>query len=72
MIRGTEIKKLINLNYLRRGSDDIYSHTSTKFDHINISDMGQEISSLLDLQSVELSEIGKAFGKGRIQQTDRY
>ena len=71
-IRGTEIKKLINLNYLHRGSDDIYSHTSTSFDHINISDMGQEISSLLDLQSVELSEIGKAFGKGRIQQTARY
>ena len=71
MIRGTEIKKLINLNYLR-GNDDIYSHSSTSFDHINISDMGQEISSLLDLQSVELSEIGKAFGKGRIQQTARY
>ena len=72
MIRGTEIKKLINLNYLRRSSDDIYSFTSTSFDHIGISQLGQEISSLLDLQSVELSEIGKAFGKGRIQQTVRY
>ena len=72
MIRGTEIKKLINLNYLRRSSDDIYSFTSTHFDHIGISQLGQEISRLLDLQSVELSEIGKAFGTGRIQQTVRY
>ena len=69
---GAEIKKLIDLNYLRRASDDIYSYTSTSFDHISISELGQEISSLLDLQSVELSEIGKAFGKGRIQQTVRY
>lgn len=71
MIRGTEIKKLIDLNYLRRGSDDIYSFTSARFDHISISDMGQGISSLLNLQSVEVSEIGKAFGTGRIQQTVR-
>ena len=72
MSRGTEIKNLINLNYLDRASDSIYSYTSTSFDHIRISKLGQEISSLLDLQSVELSEIGKAFGKGRGQQTVRY
>ena len=69
---GTEMKKLIDLNYLKRGSDSIHSYTSTSFDHIRISQLGQEISSLLDLQSVELSEIGKAFGKGWIQQTVRY
>ena len=39
---ATEIKNLINLNYLRRGSDSIHSYTSTSFDHIHISDMGQE------------------------------
>lgn len=70
--RGTEIKKLIDLNYLRRGSDALYSYTSTSFEHISISELGQEISSLLDLQSVELSEIGKAFGTGRIQATVKY
>ena len=69
---GTEIKKLINLNYLDRGSDDIYSYTSTSFEHIHISTPGQEISSLLDLQSVEMSDIGAAFGKGRIKETITY
>ena len=69
MSKGTEIKKLINLNYLSRGSHSIHNYTSTSFDHIRISKPGQEISSLLDLQSVEISEIGKAFGKGRIQET---
>ena len=68
----TEIKKLINLNYLSRGSDSIRSYTSTSFEHIRISQPGQEISNLLDLQSVEISEIGKAFGKGRIQETVTY
>ena len=69
---ATEIKKLINLNYLNRGSTSIHSYTSTSFDHISISEPGQEISSLLDLQSVEISEIAKAFGKGRIQETVTY
>ena len=69
---GTEIKKLIDLNYLSRGSNSIHNYTSTSFDHIGISQPGQEISSLLDLQSVEISEIGKAFGKGRIQETVIY
>lgn len=71
--RGTEIKKLIDLNYLNRGSHSIHNYTSTtSFDHIRISQLGHEISSLLDLQSVEISEIGRAFGKGRIQETVTY
>ena len=72
IIRGTEIKKLIDLNYLSRGSDSIRSYTSTSFDHIHISTLGQEISRLLDLQSVEPDEIGKAFGTGRVQATVTY
>ena len=70
---GTEIKKLIGLNYLSRGSNSIQNYTSaTSFDHISIWQPGREISSLLDLQSVEISEIGKAFGKGRIQEIVTY
>lgn len=65
---GTEIKKLITLNYLSRGSDDIRSYMSTRFESIYTSDLGQEISSLLVLQSIENSEIGKAFGKGRVKE----
>ena len=73
MSRGTEIKNLIGLNYLSRYSDSVRDYTSTtSFDHICISEMGQEISNLLDLQSVEISEIAKAFGKGRIQATVKY
>ena len=69
MSKGTEIKKLIDLNYLNRGSHSIHNYTSTSFEHIKISQPGQEISNLLDLQSVKISEISKAFGKGRIQET---
>ena len=60
---ATETKKLIDLNYLSRGSSSIHNFTSTSFDHIHISTLGQEISKLLDLQSVEISEIAKAFGE---------
>lgn len=68
----TEIKKLIDLNYLHGGSTEIHSYMSTSFENIYISTPGQEISSLLDLQSVEITEIGKAFGKGRIKETVTY
>ena len=69
---ATEIKKLIDLNYLRRGSNSMGNYTSTRFDHIRIGQLGREISRLLGLNSVELSEIGKAFGEGRVQVTVRY
>ena len=69
---GTEIKKLIHLNYLSRGSHEIHSYTSTHFEHISITPLGQEISTLLDLQSVEISEIAKVFGKGKIEETVKY
>lgn len=73
MSRGTEIKNLIDLNYLYSGNHSIRSYKpAINFDHIWISEMGQEISSLLDLKSVEIREIGKAFGKGRIQETVTY
>ena len=72
MSRGTEIKNLINLNYLDRGSDSFRDYTSTSFDHIYISQMGQEISRLLGLGSVDINEIGKAFGEGRVKQTVTY
>lgn len=66
---ATEIKQLIDLNYLNRGSDRIRNYLSTSFDHIHISTLGQVISKLLGLQSVELPEIGKAFGGGRVKDT---
>lgn len=72
MSRGTEIKNLIDLNYLDRGSDSLRDYTSTSFNHIYISEMGKEISKLLGLESVDISEIGKAFGKGSIQETKHY
>jgi hypothetical protein len=68
----TEIKKLIDLNYLHSYSTKIRDYMSTSFENIYISGLGTEISSLLDLQSVENSEIGKAFGKGRIKETVTY
>ena len=66
---ATEIKQLIDLNYLSRGSDQIRSYLSTSFDHIHISTLGQELSKLLELQDVKLPEIGKAFGGGRVKDT---
>ena len=68
----TEIKKLIDLNYLHSYSTEIRNYMSTSFENIYISELGKEISSFLDLQSVENSEIGKAFGKGRIRTETIY
>ena len=65
MTRETETQNLINLNYLT-------DYGSAQFDRIRITKMGREITSLLDLQSVDIREIGKAFGSGRIQTTIRY
>lgn len=67
--KRAEIKNLIDLNYL---SGNIDSYVDLRFDIIYISTIGQEIAKLLDLQSVENSEIGKAFGKGIVQETVRY
>ena len=61
-----EIQKLIDLDYLR-GSND-----HRDFGSNYLSDLGQEISKLLDLQSVHIREIGKAFGKGSIKAQVTY
>ena len=53
-----EAQKLTTLKYL---------HESGSFVDMHISELGREISKLLDLQSIENSEIGKAFGGGRIR-----
>ena len=68
----TEIKTLINFNYLRSGNHDLYSYTSTDFENIYIRELGEEISSLLNLESIKISEIGKAFGTGRITESKTY
>ena len=62
----TEIKKLVDLDYLNG------QHNSRDFDNIRVMKLGEEISELLNLQSIEINEIGKAFGKGRIQETRTY
>ena len=70
---STEIKKLIDHNYLSGDITQIYDYiSSTSFDQIGISQLGENISKLLDLQSVEISEIAKAFGKGMIEETVRH
>ena len=63
--RSADLRFLINLDYLR-------DYGSAQFERIRSTDMGVEISKLMDLQSVELSEIGKAFGEGWVQTTVRY
>ena len=45
---------------------------STSFGHISISSLGHEFSRLMGLRSIELSEISKAFGPGRIQAAVTY
>lgn len=61
-----EIQKLIDLDYLRGSSDH------RDFGANYVPDLGQEISKLLDLQSVAPREIGKAFGKGSIKAQVTY
>ena len=43
-------------------------YDSNSFDSMYIMDMGEEISKLMVLQSVDIREIAKAFGEGRIVQ----
>ena len=65
---GTEIKKLMDLNYLyERGTSQSSSSKS-----IRVDELGIEISKLLDLESIDLPEIGKAFGKGSIKTEVTY
>ena len=61
---GTEVKKIIDLNYL-------YERSSSS-NRRNVTELGIEISKLLDLESIDLPEIGKAFGEGRIKTTVTY
>ena len=65
-----EIEKLINLNYLRSDSNDP-DWVPIKFDEIYITQLGKDFSSLLGLHSVEIDEIGIAFGKGKITVIDK-
>ena len=65
-----EIQQLIGLNYLDTGSDSTRHYTSRDYaSRVYVSLMGQNISKLLGLQSVELKEIGKAFGGEMIKDT---
>ena len=68
---GIEIEKLVNLNYLNvRSNSEKYA--SRDVNHVWMSDLGHEISNLLDLQSIKISELSKAFGKGRIRTETIY
>ena len=65
-----EIEQLIGLKYLDKGSDSAIDYTSRDYaSRVHVSLMGQNISKLLNLQSVELEEIGKAFGGGMVKDT---
>lgn len=64
---SAEIGKLIDLNYLNGQNNSIYR--PMEFENTWVVGLGMEISRLLDLSSIEMSEIGKAFGKGRVQET---
>ena len=70
MVRENEIKILIDLNYLNNYGD--YGKFSDAFKDLYVTELGAEISKLLVLEAVELPEIGKAFGKGKVRQIVQY
>lgn len=64
-----EIENLGNLRYLQIYDNQNQRYRGTGFSNIEISMTGEKLSSLLDLESIEIDEIAKAFGEGSIQYT---
>ena len=71
-IRGTEMKKLIDIHYLYTPKYSTEHFSGSSFEEISIGKLGRRFLELLDLRSIELSEIGKAFGEGKVKATFTY
>lgn len=67
-VRFCEIERLVNLRYLGKGRDGFYfDGGSLTTEEIDIKGMGLDLSARMDLKSIPLDEIAKAFGTGRIK-----
>lgn len=78
-INGTlmlsDIKKLVNLNYLYTNRDGFYFQANGNrlvTDDIGGRKIGEELAMLMDLKSIPNEEIARAFGPGMIKQTITY
>ena len=68
-LRLRELKKLESLNYLIRVPDIIDPPPLLDTDGIWVVPIGTELALLMNLQSIPIDEIGRAFGTGLIRET---
>ena len=75
-LRFSEIKKLVSLDYLLRLQDGYHlvdeSNRVLNASEISIREMGTELATRMDLESIRIDEIGRAFGSGMIEETKTY
>lgn len=73
-LRLSEIQKLVDLNYLSTGRDGLlYSSGGLlSTDKIRVQQIGTQLAMLMDLKSIPIDEIARAFGTGMIKATITY
>ena len=72
-LRYSEMKTLVNLNYFYLDNDNDVFHAKEEglldTDEIKIRGPGKDLARLMDLKSIAIDEIGRAFGVGMIRTT---
>ena len=75
-LRLDEIKKLVNFDYLSAQQDGRFNvHSGSGLlvtSDIRIQTRGTQLATLMDLNSIPIEEIARAFGPGKIQETITY
>ena len=73
ILRLSEVKKLVDLSYLSAPSDGFrFSNQVLVTSYIEAVRMSLLLANLMDLESIPVEEIGRAFGTGMIEETKTY
>ena len=74
MLRLSEMKKLVNLDYLSAQRDGRFYFNGGLLvtSDIRIRSMGTQLATLMDFKLIPIDEIAKAFGTGMIKTTITY
>ena len=73
MLRLSEVKKLVNLDYLFAQRDGFYvSGSLLVTSDVKIRPMAAQLATLMDFKLIPIDEIARAFGTGMIKATITY
>ena len=70
--RTVEMERLTGFCYLYTRTEDLFNYHPVNLDRIYISDVCKQLANLMDLNSISLDEIAKAFGSGQVKTTITY